>query len=105
MGLQCRKTFKDVSIKILFHKNYELIEVTECVQKFLSSSWLFKNRNIEIYRTIIFRFVLNGCEIWSLTLRDERRLWVFENRVLRGIYGPKKDEVNTGAEKATRIGA
>ena len=46
-----------------------------------------------IYRTIIFPFVLCGCETWSLTLREERRLWLFDNRVLRRIFGPKRDEV------------
>jgi hypothetical protein len=44
-------------------------------------------------RTIILPFVLYGCEIWFLTLREEHRLRVFENRVLRGIFGPKRDEV------------
>jgi hypothetical protein len=48
---------------------------------------------IEIYRTIILPVVLYGCETWSLTLREERRLRVFENRVLRRIFGPKRDEV------------
>ena len=48
---------------------------------------------IKIYRTIIFIVVLYGCETWSLTLREERRLRVFENRVLRRIFGPKRDEV------------
>jgi len=48
---------------------------------------------IKIYRTIILPVVLYGCEIWSLTLRDERRLRVFENRVLRRVFGPKRDEV------------
>ena len=47
---------------------------------------------IKIYRTIIVP-VLYGCETWSLTLRKERRLRVFENGVLRGIFGPKRDEV------------
>ena len=47
---------------------------------------------IVIYRTIILP-VLYGCETWSLTLRDERRLRVFDNRVLRRIFGPKRDEV------------
>jgi hypothetical protein len=42
---------------------------------------------------IIFPVVLYGCETWSPTLREEHRLWVFENRVLRGIFGSKKDEV------------
>ena len=46
-----------------------------------------------IYRIIIFSFVLYGCGTWSLTLREERRLIVFENRVLRRIFGPKRDEV------------
>ena len=47
---------------------------------------------IKMYRTIILPVVLYGCETWSLTLREERRLRVFENRVLR-IFGPKRDEV------------
>ena len=46
-----------------------------------------------IYRTIILPVVLYGYETWSLTLREERRLRVFENRVLRRVFGPKKDEV------------
>jgi len=44
-------------------------------------------------RTIILPFVLNGCETWSLTLEDERRLRVFENRVMRRMFWPKRDEV------------
>ena len=48
---------------------------------------------IKIYRTIILPIVLYGCETWSLTLREERRLWVFENRVLRRVFGPKREEV------------
>jgi hypothetical protein len=54
---------------------------------------LSKNLKIKIYRTIILPVVLYGCETWSLTLREERRLRVFENRVLRRILGPKRDEV------------
>jgi hypothetical protein len=45
------------------------------------------------YRTIILPMVLYGCETWSLTLREERRLSVYENRVLRKVFGPKRDEV------------
>jgi hypothetical protein len=60
---------------------------------FLSSSLLSKNLKIEIYRTIIFPVVLYGCETWLLTLREESRLRVFENRVLRRINWPRKDEV------------
>ena len=63
------------------------------MQKSLSSSLLSKNLNIKIYRTIILPVVLYGCETWSLTLREERRLRVFENRVLRRIFGPKRDGV------------
>jgi hypothetical protein len=48
---------------------------------------------IKIYRTIILPVVLHGCETWSLTLREENRLSVFENRVLRMIFGPKRGEV------------
>jgi hypothetical protein len=48
---------------------------------------------IELYKTVILPVVLYGCETWSLTLREEHRLRVFENRVLRRIVGPKRDEV------------
>jgi hypothetical protein len=54
---------------------------------------LSKKFKIKIYRTIILPVVLYGCETWSLTLREERRLMVFENRVLRRVFGPKRDEV------------
>ena len=46
-----------------------------------------------VYRTIILPVVLYGCETWSLTLREECRLRVFENRVLRRVFGPGRDEV------------
>jgi len=46
-----------------------------------------------IYKTIILPVVLYGCEIWSLTLKEERRLMVYENRELRRVFGPKRDEV------------
>jgi hypothetical protein len=54
---------------------------------------LSKNLKIKIYRTVILPVALDGCETWSLTLREERRLRVFENRVLRSVFGPKRDEV------------
>ena len=63
------------------------------MQNLLSSSLLSKNLRVKIYGTIIFPVVLYGCEIWSLTLREEHRLRVFENRVLRGIFGAKRNEV------------
>ena len=59
----------------------------------MSSSLLAKNLKIEIYRTIILPCVLYGCETWLLRLREERRLRVFENRMLRRVFGPKSDEV------------
>ena len=63
------------------------------VQNLLSSSLISKNLKIKIYRIIILPFVLYGCETWSLTLREEHRLKVFENKLLRGIFCPKRDEV------------
>jgi hypothetical protein len=54
---------------------------------------LSKNLNIKIYGTIILPVALYGCETWPLTLREERRLRVFEKRVLRRIFGPKRDVV------------
>jgi hypothetical protein len=63
------------------------------VQNLLSSHLLSKNFKIRIYKTIILPVVLYGCETWFLTLREEHRLRVFENRVLRRIFGPKRDEV------------
>ena len=63
------------------------------MQNLLSSSLLSKNLKIKIYRTIILPVALYECETWSLTLREEHRLRVFENRVLRRIFGPKRDGV------------
>jgi hypothetical protein len=63
------------------------------IQNLLSSRLLSKNLKIKVYKTIILPMVLYGCETWSLTLRVKHRLRVFENRVLRRIFGPKRDEV------------
>ena len=57
-----------------------------------ASRLLSKNLKIKIYKTIILSVVLYVCETWSLTLREECRLSVFENRILRRIFGPKRDE-------------
>ncbi|KAJ4431211.1 hypothetical protein ANN_19808 [Periplaneta americana] len=62
-------------------------------QKLLSSSLLSKNVKVRIYKTVILPVVLNGCETWTLTLREEHRVKVFENKVLRKIFGAKRDEV------------
>ena len=67
----------------------------------MSSNLLSKKLKIKIYRTIILPVVLYGCETWSLTLRKERRLRVFENRVLRRVYGSKRDEVIGNGENYT----
>jgi hypothetical protein len=61
------------------------------VQNLLSSRLISKNLKIKIYKTVILPVVLYGCETWSLTLREEHRLRVFENRVLRRIFGPKRE--------------
>jgi len=63
------------------------------VQIFFSSSLIPKNLKIKIHKTIILPVVLYKCETWSLTQREERRLRMFENKVLRRIFGPKRDEV------------
>jgi len=62
------------------------------MQNLLSCSLLSQNIKSKTYKTIILP-VVYGCETWSLTLREKRRLRVFEERVLRRIFGPKRDEV------------
>jgi hypothetical protein len=59
----------------------------------LSSRLLSRKLKVKICKTMILPVVLYGCETWSLTLREEHRLRVFENRVPRRIFGPKGDEV------------
>jgi hypothetical protein len=71
------------------------------VQSLLSSRLLFRNVKVKIYKTIILPVDLYGCETWSVTLREEHRLRVFENRVLRRIFGPMRDEV-TGMEEVAQ---
>jgi hypothetical protein len=63
------------------------------VQSLLSSRLLPRNVKFKIYKTIILPAVLCGCESWSLTLKEEQRLRVFENRVLRGIFGTERVKV------------
>ena len=59
----------------------------------MCTSLLSNNTNIKIYRTIILPVVVYGCQTWSLILREKCRLRVYENGVLRRIFGPKRDEV------------
>jgi hypothetical protein len=63
------------------------------VQSLLSSRLLSRKLKVKIYKTIILPVVLYGCETWSLALREEHRPRVFENRMLRRIFGPTRDEV------------
>jgi hypothetical protein len=69
------------------------------VQNLFSSRLLYRNVNIRIYKTIILPVVLYGCETWSVTLREEHGLRVFENRVRKRIFGPRRDEMIGGWRK------
>jgi hypothetical protein len=69
------------------------------VQNLLFSYVMSKKVKIRIYKIIILPVVLYGCETWSLTLREQHRLRVFENKVLRRIFGPIRDEVRGGWRK------
>jgi len=73
------------------------IEVRKCLLSFSAESFVFEVAiqilKSKIYRTIILSIVLYGCKTWSLTLREERKLRVFENMVLRRIFGPTREEV------------
>ncbi|KAJ4438799.1 hypothetical protein ANN_14751 [Periplaneta americana] len=84
------------------HEEEQLISpktIMELPEKFLMSgiylpgTLLSKNLKVSIYKTIILPVVLYGCETWTLTLREEHRLRVFENKVLRKIFAAKRDEV------------
>jgi hypothetical protein len=86
-----------VSIKSQILKILESIEVRECLLSLCAVSFVFqfvikkyKDYDIQNHN---FGSCFYGCETWSLTMREERRLRVFENRVLRGIFRPKRDEV------------
>ena len=72
-------------------------EVRQCSLSFGAEYFVFQrdiqNLKIKIHRTIILPVVLYGCETWWLTLREERKLMVCENRVLRRIFGHKRDEL------------
>jgi hypothetical protein len=62
------------------------------VQNLLSSRFISRTLKIKIYKTVILPVLMYGCETWSLTLREEQRLRVCENRVLRRIFGPEREE-------------
>jgi len=69
------------------------------VQNMMSPSFLSKNTNIKMYKTIVLPFFWYGCETWSLRLSEECRLRVFENRVLRNIFESKRVEVTKERRK------
>ena len=86
-------TFPSISV-ILCTTRFNIKKLYMLLRKnLLSSSLLSNNLKVKIYRTISLTVGVYGCETWSLTLREERRLREFENRVLRRIFGPKGDEV------------
>ena len=69
------------------------------LEKILSSHLLSKKLKVNTYKSIILPVVMCGCETWSLTLREEHRLRMFENKVLRKIFGAKRDEITGGWRK------
>jgi hypothetical protein len=69
------------------------------LQNLLSSRLLSKNVKVRIYKTIILPVILYGCETWSLTVREEHELRVFENKMLIRLFGPKRDRVTGGWRK------
>ena len=71
-------------------------------QTLLSSRQLSKNLKIKIYKPIILPVVQYGCETWSLTLREECRLRVFENRILKRILGPRRMRMGSGESSTMR---
>ena len=75
------------------HRSWSGNACYHSVQNLLSTRLLSRKLKIKIYRTIILPVVLYWCEAWSLTLREERKLRVFENMALRRIFGPRRDEV------------
>jgi hypothetical protein len=83
--------------KFYSRRNKELVEVRECLLSVATESSVFQfpiqKCKDNVCRTLILPVVLCGCDTWSLTLREERRLRVSENRVLRRIFGPRSDEV------------
>jgi hypothetical protein len=95
------RSFEDVAILMYQNSRHEEIKSSlnsgnaccHLFQSLLSSHLLSRKLKVKIYRTIILPVVLYGCETRSLTLREEHRQRVFENRVLRRIFEPERDEV------------
>ena len=107
------KSFSLLKVMGLFpyntgRSNDDCVNTLVQASRFRRAEWLRSNTyfasrpGIKIYRTAILPVVLYGCETWSLTFRQKRRLRVFENRVLRRIFGPRRDEV-TGEWRKLRL--
>ena len=95
MGGDRKRPLGLILVRLLMGMGIMTTIIIECyysVQTLLSSRLLSKNLKIKIYKTIVLPVVLYGCETWSLTLREECRLRVFENRILRRIFGPRRDK-------------
>jgi hypothetical protein len=96
-----------VTIRIWFRRklrgDWILVMLATISPEFLSSPLLSKSVKIRIHSAIILAVVLFGCETWSLTLRAEHRLRVFENTVLRRIFGPKRDDVRGSWRKVDNV--
>ena len=91
-----------IIIKITCHNTTKLFQLHfRYVVIYIELYYIHIYRTISnyIYRTIILPVVLFACKTWSLTLREERKLRVFENMVLRRIFGPRRDEVTGGTEE------
>jgi len=84
----CYQSVQNLLSSRLLSKNLKIKIHRTIIFKLIS-----KNLNIKIFRIIILPIVLYGCETWSLTLREVRKLRVFENMVLRRIFGPRRDEI------------
>jgi len=90
--------YERVVLPLLFHvSDLRILRITP-VQNQLSASLLPKNIKMKIHRTIVFRVDSYGCETWSVTLREEHRLRVFENKIPRKVSGPERYE-GTGEQK------
>jgi len=82
-------------VQIVWNKPNKLESANACYyseQYLLSPRLLSKNIKIKVHRAIILSFALYGCETWSFTLREEHRVRVFDNRVLKRVFGPWRDE-------------
>jgi hypothetical protein len=92
-----RVAWQQIPEDSILHISFAVILLILC--HYDSSPLLSKNMKVRIYTTIILPVVLYACETWSLTVREERKLRVFENRVLRRLFGTKRDGVTGGWRK------